>query len=192
MKKFKQIMLMAGVSLALAFSGGRVVAQGQGQGQGFGGGGGGFGGGGGGGGGGMANFDPSVIFQGMVDMQRDSLSVTNDDEWKVISQKLLKVVQLQMQARMVGMGSMMGGARGGGGGGMRRLGMLGGEPDPSEADLQKALDDHAPNAVIKTAMAKVRAARQQKKDEMTKAQSDLRDLLTPRQEAVLLAGGMLE
>jgi hypothetical protein len=185
MKNFKYFVVVAGASLILALSGGHALAQG-GFGGGAGGGGGGFGGGGGG-------FDPSQLFQMIVDGQRESLSVTNDDEWKAISPRLLKVVQLQMQARTVGMGAMFGGMRGGGGGGVqRRMGGLGGEPDPAETALTTALENHASTPEIKTALAKVRAVRQAKKDELLKAQSDLRDLLTPRQEALLVAGGMLD
>jgi hypothetical protein len=72
------------------------------------------------------------------------------------------------------------------------LGAIGGTPDPSEDALQKAIDDNAPTAQIKAAMVKVRAARKAKQDERIKAQAELRDLLTTRQEAVLLADGLLE
>jgi hypothetical protein len=197
MKKLNRLLAMGGVSLVLVFFGAKAMGQGGGMGGGGYGGGGGMGGGGGGGfGGGGAAFDPTQILQMAVDNMRDSLSVTNDDEWKVISSKLLKVIQLRIAESTAGMGaltrSFVGGGAGGGGGMQRRLGAFGGTPDPSEDALQKAIDDKAPIAQIKAAMEKVRAARKAKQDERIKAQSELRDLLTTRQEAVLLADGLLE
>ncbi|MGD1084817.1 MAG: hypothetical protein ABSA47_08735 [Verrucomicrobiota bacterium] len=191
MKKLNRLLAAGGVSLVLVFFGAKAMGQGGGPGAGGYGGGGGMGGGGGGGG-----FDPTQFLQMAVDNMRDSLSVTNDDEWKVISAKLLKVMQLQMEERLSGMSAMGrnfgGGGAGGAGGMQRRLGAFGGTPDPSEDALQKLLDANAPTAQLKAAMVKVRAARKAKQDERIKAQSELRDLLTTRQEAILLADGMLE
>jgi len=182
MTNLKQLFFVAGVTLALAFSTVRVAAQGPGGPGGF-----------GGGGGGMAGFDSSQMYQMIVDAQRDNLSVTNDDDWKAISPKLLKVVQLQMQARTAGIGNMFGGMRGGAGGGARRAGgMFGGAPDPADDALQAALDNNAPIAQVKAALAKVRASREQKRVELAKAQSDLRELLTTRQEATLVSAGLLD
>jgi hypothetical protein len=188
----------------------RMVMQ-QNYGGGQGGGGGGFGGGGGGGGGfggggggmGMGGFDPTQLVPMMVEGMRTSLSITNDDDWAVISAKLQKVVQLHMAEQMAGVSGLMknmGGAFGGGGGGggmgggraMGFLTALGGTPDPSEDALQQALDANAPSGQLKAAMAKVRAARKAKQDEKAKAQAELRDLLTVHQEAVLLSSGLLD
>ncbi|MGA3180378.1 MAG: hypothetical protein ABSF38_08565 [Verrucomicrobiota bacterium] len=186
MKNTNQFLAVGGVALVLVFAGVKALGQDAG-----GGGGGGFGGGGGGG------FDPTQIVPMMAEGMRTSLLVTNDDEWKIISLKLQKVIQLQMEERLAGMGAMMrnrggGPGGGGGGGGMRFLGALGGTPDPSEDALQKALDDNAPTAQLKAAMAKLRAARKQKQEEKAKAQAELRDLLTIRQEALLLTEGLLD
>ena len=176
MKKLNRLLAVTGVTLALAFSGAKALAQG-----------------GGGGGGGMGGFDPAQMLQMMVDNMRDTLSVTNDEEWKIISPRLLKVVQLQMQERTAGMATMFRPRGGGpGGGGMRRLGAFGGEPNPAEEALQKALDGNAPIAEIKAALAKVRESRKQRLADRIKAQADLRDVLSLRQEAVLVIGGMLE
>jgi hypothetical protein len=192
MKNTNQFLAVGGVALVLVFAGVKALGQDAG-----GGGGGGFGGGGGGGfGGGGGGFDPTQIVPMMAEGMRTSLLVTNDDEWKIISLKLQKVIQLQMEERLAGMGAMMrnrgGGPGGGGGGGMRFFGALGGTPDPSEDALQKALDDNAPTAQLKAAMAKLRVARKQKQEEKAKAQAELRDLLTIRQEALLLTEGLLD
>jgi Spy/CpxP family protein refolding chaperone len=49
-----------------------------------------------------------------------------------------------------------------------------------------------PLAELDAAVAKVRAVRQQKQADSTKAQSELREVLTPRQAAVLVSRGILD
>ena len=183
MKKLNQLVLAGIAALALALGTGKVVAQPAG--------GGGFGGG---------NFDPAAfqqqMQQRMIDYMRDQLAATNDEEWKVIEPRLTKVTQLRMETMMGGMGGfrgMMGGNRGGGqqGGGMRGLTAL--APSSPEADaLQKAIDDNAPAAQIKAALEKVREARKLKAAALAKAQEQLRQVLSVRQEAVMVSMSMLE
>ena len=60
MKKLNRLLAVTGVTLALAFSGAKALAQG------------------GGGGGGIGGFDPAQMLQMMVDNMRDTLSVTSD------------------------------------------------------------------------------------------------------------------
>ena len=180
MKKLNQLLAVTGAVLTLAFSGASVMAQG--------GGGGGFG-----GGGGRGGFDPAQLVPMMVDGMRQSLAVTNDDEWNVIEPRLEKVVKLKMEERTTGIGSMFAGrGGGGGGGGMMRFNALTGGPDPSADALQKALDNSASIPEVKAAMAKVREARLQKRAALLKAQQDLKDVLSIRQEAVLLLSGQLD
>jgi len=182
MKKTNQFLAVTGVALTLAFSAANVLAQG------------GFGGGAGGGGGGGRGFDMTQVVPMMVEGMRQSLAVTNDDEWNVIEPKLEKVVKLKMEERTTGITSMGGmfGGRGGGAGGMARLNPLTGAPDPSVDVLQKAIDSNAPIAEVKAAMAKVRDARLQKRAALLKAQQDLKDVLSIRQEATLLLMGQLD
>jgi hypothetical protein len=189
MKRLNQFLAIGSVALVLLCAGSKALGQpgaGGGGGAGFGGGGQGFGGGGG------AGFDPTQFLQMAVDNMRDTLVVTNNDEWSIISPKLLKVMQLQMQERMVGMGAMARSFGAGGGGGMRRLTALAGATDPLEDELQQAIDNKVPTAQLKAAMAKLRASRKAKQDEKIKAQGELRDLLTIRQEAILLSQGLLD
>jgi hypothetical protein len=54
------------------------------------------------------------------------------------------------------------------------------------------LDNNAPVAEVKAAMAKVREFRQQKRAALAKAQQDLKDILSVRQEATLLRVGLLD
>jgi hypothetical protein len=66
------------------------------------------------------------------------------------------------------------------------------QPDPSADSLRNAIDNNAPNAQVKAALDKFRDSRKQKQAELSKAQEDLRSVLTVRQEAALVLGGMLD
>jgi hypothetical protein len=206
MKKLNQFLVVGGVALTLALSGVIVVGQ-VGGGGGNGGGNGGGGGFGGGIRGGNANFagggarrgggfDPSQMLPLFMEMIRPHLEVANDDEWNVIEPRLEKAIKLKIEViagGLDGLGDMFGQfGGGGGGGGMTALGGLLGEPDPSVNLLKTALDNHAPGAEIKADMAKVRDARQQKRAALAKAQQDLKDILSVRQEATLLRVGLLD
>jgi hypothetical protein len=122
--------------------------------------------------------------------------VANDDEWNVIEPRLEKSVKLKIEVLTLGLdglGDMFGQfGGGGGGGGMARFGGLMGDPDPSVDALKTALDNNAPVAEVKAAMAKVREFRQQKRAALAKAQQDLKDILSVRQEATLLRVGLLD
>jgi hypothetical protein len=123
-------------------------------------------------------------------MQKD-MGAT-DDEWKVLEPKIEKLTELTMKTRGGGMG-----------GRFFRMGMGGADnekPNPVDVarkDLQKVLDnkDAKPDEVQK-ALAAYRDARdkakQAAKQELEKAQKDLREILTQRQEAYLVTRGMLD
>jgi hypothetical protein len=174
MKKLQHLVPMTALALTLALSSNKAAAQ-----PGMGG----------------PMGDPKQMAQMQVDGLRDSLAVTNDDEWKVISPRLLKVVQIKseiftadmmrmmapMMARMGGDGRMGGGAN-----------PFGGRPDPSADALQKTLDGNAPGAEVKAALARFRDSKKQKQAELTKAQDALKEVLNNRQEAVLALAGYLE
>jgi len=169
--------------------GGKALAQGFG----------GRGGGGGGFGGGMnfQNMDPQQIQQMMQqrinDSYRTQMGVTNDDEWAVIQELITAVTKARTEAMadsgglggLIGMGGMRGGN---GGGGLRNLF---GQPSPESQALQKAIDENAPAAQIKTLIAKLQAVHKQKLEKLAKAQEDLRAVLTARQEAIAIMGGLL-
>ena len=123
-------------------------------------------------------------------MQKD-MGAT-DDEWKVLEPKIQKLTELSMKTRAGAMGNRF-----------FRIGMGGADnekPDPAETarkDLQKVLDnkDAKPDEVQK-ALAAYRDARDKAKaaakQELDKAQKDLRDILTQRQEAYLVTRGLLD
>jgi hypothetical protein len=150
-----------------------------------------------------SNMDPQQI-QGFLQKQmmanfREQLAITNDAEWNIIEARLAKVSKLKMGSMFSSGAGMMkmfrrggdAGGGGGGGGGSRRFPGLG-EPDPDMEGLQKALDGEATSAQVKAALTKLRDARRQKQAELSKAQEDLRIVLTTRQEATLVLAGMLD
>lgn len=147
--------------------------------------------------------DMTPIYQEILDAQRKLLIVTNDSEWMTISPKLLRVVQLKLEAHTIAVRSLFAGTyiAGIGGGSVqrdtfRRMEVIHGSlpevPHDEEDDLQKALAEKAPMAEINAAVAKIQAVRRQREADMTKAQSDLREVLTPRQVAALVARGILD
>ena len=58
--------------------------------------------------------------------------------------------------------------------------------------LQKAIDDNAPKAQIKTALAKYQASQKAKRDKLAQAQENLRKYLNTKQEAQATLLGLLE
>ena len=150
-----------------------------------------------GGNGGRAGFQ-----QRMNDMLKTQLGL-NDDEFKAIQPKLEAVTTAQRATRGGGRGGF-GGAAGGGRRGQN--GNNGGTPaaaDPNapaptatekaSTDLKTVLDNKDASAdEIKAKLAALRDARNAAKGELTKAQGELKELLTQRQEAVLVNMGILD
>lgn len=153
----------------------------------------------GGGGGGRGGFggDPAEFQQRMLEGVKDRLEVKDETEWKAIEPLVKKVMDAQREAMVSrfrgafgGRGGGRGGDQGGGGGGGRG-GMFGGEPMPEQEALQKAIDSKAPNAELKTAVAKYREAKKAKEAALQKAQDELRKVLSVRQEAIAVNAGLL-
>jgi hypothetical protein len=150
-------------------------------------------GGGGAGGGGRARFNP-------MDNVKTTLAVT-DEEWTVLQPKLQKVMDLNREIMMSRMAGMMRGR--GGRGGPGGPGGPGGDTAAAAAptnDVQEktkalsdALDnkDSAPKDIAQK-LAAVRDARERAKADLVKAQAELKELLTPKQEARLVLMGMLD
>ncbi|HEY6167750.1 MAG TPA: hypothetical protein VI454_06900 [Verrucomicrobiae bacterium] len=149
---------------------------------------------------GRGGFDPEAMRQRMNERMREAFDVKNDDEWKLISERVEKVTEAR---RGTGGGfgggfAFRGGPPGGGtpdaGGGTRTSrtsrGPEGGNPEAEE--LQKALEAKAPNDEIKAKLAKLREARKANEVKLEKAQADLREVLSVRQEAVAVMFGLLK
>jgi hypothetical protein len=193
MKKIQLLIAVAAAAFTFAL-GGTASAQPQG---GFGGG---RPGGGGPGGGNFQNMDPQQMMQMMqqriLDSYRDQMNVTNDADWTIIADRITAVTQARLATMadgggMGGFGGMRGGPGGGGGGRGGGFQALFGQPSPESEALQKAIDEDAPAAQLKTLLTKLQAAHKEKLAKLTQAQEDLRAVLTTRQECIAVMGGLL-
>ncbi|HVS50996.1 MAG TPA: hypothetical protein VHD62_01480 [Opitutaceae bacterium] len=141
-------------------------------------------------GGGRGNFDPAQMQQQMIDRIREQLGVTDDAEWAVISERLNKVMELRRTASPMGGFNFRGfGGPGGNGGGRR--GGNGAAANPEQEALTQAITDKLPDAEIKSRLERLREVRKKNEEALTKAQEDLRAVLSVRQEAAAVVAGLL-
>lgn len=132
----------------------------------------------------------------MLNMLRERLEITDDEEWKVISERVAKVSEIRRSTGGMGggPGGMMGfrGGPPGGGGGDRGPGPgRGGSSNPEMSALQFAIRDKLPEAEIKNRLERVREIRRDNEAKLTKAQEELRAVLSVRQEAIAVMFGLL-
>lgn len=185
MKKLSQWLAVTAVAAALVLSTNNLSAQdNEGGGRARGGPGGGPGG------------DPAEFQQRMMTNIREQMKVKDDAEWKALEGLVQKVMDARREVGVGGggFGRMLrrpGGDNAGGGGG-RRGGGFGGEPSAEQAALDKAIDSNASKDELKSAMAKVRTSKKDKEAKLTKAQEDLKKVLSTEQEAVALAMGLVQ
>jgi hypothetical protein len=191
MKALTRSLALCGMAAALLLTSNPAVAQNQGPG--------------GRGGGQRGDFDPAQMRERMAERMKEQFGVTNDDEWKIISERIEKVAEAR---RGAGVGASAaaafgrGGGRGPGGpegapgagrgqGGPGGRGGFGGQASPEAEDLQKALDANASPEEIKAKLAKVREARIASEAKLKTAQNQLKEVLNTRQEAVAVLMGLL-
>ncbi len=135
-----------------------------------------------GGRGGRGGFDPAQWRQRMMDGIKESLGVA-DEEWKLLQPKIEKITTLQQQLR----GGMFGGRRGGAEGAPTS------EVEQKAQALRTALENkETKNDELAQKATALRTAREKVRTEIAKAQTELRELLTPRQEAQLVLQGILD
>jgi len=184
--KMNQTLAACGIAAALFLGAGNVSAQNDNGGPS------------GGPGGGFRNMDAAQRQQFFMDNIKEQLGFTNDTEWNAIQPMVQKVVDAR---RDVGYGGGMGrlfgrGNRGGNNASANnnggRRGGLGGTPSPEAEALQKAIDDNAPTAQIKAALAKYKASQKAKQDKLTQAQENLRKVLNTKREAQATLLGLLD
>jgi hypothetical protein len=139
----------------------------------------------------------------MVERLKEQLGA-NDEEWKVMGPRLRKVMDLSRQADGPGRRGMFF-RRGGRDGGRDRRPGRGPAERPAGAperertavekaaeNLQKLLDSESAKAGdIKTGLTALREAREKAKQELAKAQQELKQILTVKQEATLVLRGIL-
>lgn len=190
MKKLSQLMFVAGLAATLSLGTANLLGQDtnanadqggrRNRGQG------------GPGGPGGGNFDPEQMRVRMMERVREQFGVKDDDEWKIISERIEKVstARREMGGGMGMFGGGRGGPGGGGGGGGR--GGFGGEPSPEATALKAAIDNNASADDIKAKLAAYRESQKAKEAKLTKAQEDLRQVLTAKQEAAAVLAGYLK
>ena len=155
---------------------------------------------------GGGNFDPAQMQQRMMDRYKEVLEVKSDDEWKIISERVTKVMDARRNLG-AGAGGLFGRRTGGGPGGApgatdpgadnnqnrrNRGGFTPTEPDPAAEALQKAIEAKAPAEEIKAKLAAYRASRKDKEAKLEKAQDELRQVLSLRQEGMAVLAGLLQ
>jgi hypothetical protein len=183
MKTLERALAVGGIAAALLIGSSQVNAQNQPRGE---------------GGGQRGNFDPAQMRQRMMERMREQLGVTDDDEWKIVSERIEKVTEAR-RGTGGGFGAFGRGGRPPGGGAGQNSGQGGGrggrgfgpQPSPEEEALQKAIDDNAAPDVLKDKLAKVREARKASEATLKAAQNELKEVLNGKQEAVAVLMGLL-
>ena len=153
-----------------------------------------------GGRGGRGNWDPEQMRQRMMERIREQLAVKDDAEWSVIESRIKKINDSRsgMGRGFGGPGGGPGGpggqgAPGGQGGQGGRQGRGGfGQANPDAEVLQTALDSGASADDIKVKLTAYRAAAKVKEGQLEKAQDELRQLLSVKQEARAVLLGLLK
>ena len=129
------------------------------------------------------NFDPAQMQARMMASYKERLGAT-DEEWRILQPKVEKLMTLQRNTR----GGMMGGR-----------GQRGGDQQAESAvavasrELRTVLENTGASAdEIGRKLTALREAREKARVELVAAQKELKELVTVRQEAVLVSMGMLD
>ena len=134
-------------------------------------------------GGERGQWDRSQIMERIMDRYRENLGFSVA-EWKVVQPKVQAVMDNRISGAS-GMMSMFGGSRRGRGGDSST------EKTPT-SELRDLLEkDDASKGDIKAKLAAYRADRKAREAKLKKAQEDLRQLLTIKQEAQAVLAGLL-
>jgi hypothetical protein len=148
----------------------------------------------GGPGGGRRNFDPAQFQKMITDRLKEAMAVS-DEDWAAIEPRIEKVMTVQRDA-------------GGGGMGFGRLlgfggpGGFGGQAEEDESKLspialaakklQTAIDANSGPDELAAKMAAYRDAQAKARQQLADARASLKEVLTHKQEAVLLMVGILD
>jgi hypothetical protein len=156
---------------------------------------------------GRPSFDPTQIRERIMTHLREQMAVKDDAEWKVVEPRIGKVLDARMElmkGEPSGMGMMFGSRRSRGGSSTdstaapadqsssRSRGGFFGQQSPELEALQKAIDDKAGKDEIQSKLAALRKSNKDKQKALEKAQSDLKQILDARQEAVAVVNGLLK
>ena len=149
--------------------------------------------------GGQNNFDPAAMRERMMARYKEQLG-SNDEEWKVLQPKLEKVLTAQRDARnTAGFGGRggTGGTRGNRGGTNNNAQAQADQNQSAvtraAAELRTTVEDKGATAEqLAAKVTALREAKEKAKADIATAQKELRELLTARQEAVLVSSGILD
>lgn len=136
-------------------------------------------------------FNPEDAQARLLSSIRERLEVPDDEEWKIISERLGKVMELRRNTAGGSMMAFAGRGAPGGGGTDNRGGRSSRSSNPEVNLLQSAIRDKLPDAEIKTRLDRLREMRKENEAKLSKAQEDLRAVLSVRQEAVAVLFGFL-
>jgi hypothetical protein len=151
---------------------------------------------------GGGNLDPrhaqQLILQRLMAAYRRQLAVTNDDEWMVIWECIQKVLAARQESGFGGVGAMLALLDGPGSGGNSSLGGLSASglsawlnpANLQESALRRAVHSNASGSRLKAALAEVQESRQAKQAKLEAAQTELREVLSLRQEAIATILGL--
>jgi hypothetical protein len=138
---------------------------------------------------GGGNWDPAQIQQRILDGIQERLGFTNEVEWDAVKPLVQKVIDAGREViggRLDRLGSSRnhGSSHGGSTG-------LFGQSSAEQESLQKAVDDNVPTAQIKDLIAKYKAAQKIKQAKLEAAKTDLKTVLSTKQEAQALLLGLV-
>jgi hypothetical protein len=135
-------------------------------------------------------FDPAAMRDRITKAIREALGVTKDDDWAVIEPRLTKVTELQRAANANAF-QVFRALDGTGDDSEGRRRSFGAPMSAETSALIAALRNQAPDAEIQARLAQLREARKQASAQLAQAQEDLRAVLSVRQEAIVVAAGLL-
>jgi len=131
------------------------------------------------------NFDPAQMRERFMNSIKEQLG-SSDDEWKVLQPKIEKIMTAQRDSRGGGFFGRRGGNRNADDQNQTAV-------QRASAELRQVLENKdTPADDIAKKLAALRDAREKARTELQAAQKELKDVLTQRQEAVLVTMGMLE
>ena len=149
----------------------------------------------------VRSVDPNILRRAAMNRYLDQIRKrlgASDEEWAVLLPRLENLIRAQQEAR-TGISGLRGGGGGAGPGGGRGAGLLGPSRDkPSDLELAAeavrlaARDPDIPNRDTSLALKEYRKERDKARAKLAAAEQEIRDLVTQRQEAILVMLGVLE
>lgn len=144
-----------------------------------------------------ANMTPEEALKRRSAALKEQFQVESDEEWTLISERIMKIQELRRSSMGGGAGFMAGrnfgpppGAENGGNRSRMAPGGMGGGSPEAEA-LSTAIRNNAGSADLKARLDRLRESRKQNEAKLHAAQEDLRSVLNVRQEAMAVLMGLV-